>query len=271
MTGFHRDHAPRLRDMRHLAPAAALLAPDFPALRVTPADSLAGREGYAEDFLGDFVVPLPAPTGDLVDDVLPIDEDADGRLDYTHFTVVMSRARRLALFTAVNIDGSASVSVPRGGDPWALDGRIAAEAQAGEALYADNGLDRGHLVRREDPNWGPEATTANLDTFHFTNCSPQMAAFNQRTWLSLEDYVLQNTRRWRERVTVFTGPVFDDADRLYRGIRIPNAYWKVVAFLSDEGDPSATAYMIDQDRWTGWRSPSGRSTPISAASWRSRH
>ncbi|MEG2138217.1 MAG: DNA/RNA non-specific endonuclease, partial [Oscillospiraceae bacterium] len=39
--------------------------------------------------------------------------------------------------------------------------------------------------------------------------------------------------------TVFSGPVFADDDRLYRGIRIPKAFWKVVAYLSDDGKPSA--------------------------------
>ncbi|WP_371705018.1 DNA/RNA non-specific endonuclease [Cupriavidus sp. L7L] len=68
-----------------------------------------------------------------------------------------------------------------------------------------------------------------------------MAGFNQKTWLSLENYILQNTRRWKERATVFSGPVFRDDDRTYRGARIPSAYWKVVAFVSDTGQPSATA------------------------------
>ncbi len=252
MPGFQHGHSPRLADMRFLAPAAApSLAPEpgivAAAPRVTPPDALADRTGYAADFLGDLVVSLPEPGADRLDDVLPVDGKDDGRLDYLHFSVVMSRSRRIAMFTAVNIDGAAGVAVPRTADKWALDGRIPADAQAGEDLYAGNGLDRGHLVRRQDPDWGPDAAKANEDTFHFTNCSPQMAAFNQKTWLSLEDYILGNTQRLRDRVTVFTGPVFGEDDRVYRGIRIPRAFWKVVAFLSDAGAPSATAYMIDQD------------------------
>jgi endonuclease G len=31
-------------------------------------------------------------------------------------------------------------------------------------------------------------------------------------------------------------------------VPIPSAYWKVVAFLGDDGRPSATAYMIEQER-----------------------
>jgi endonuclease G len=163
----------------------------------------------------------------------------------------MSRSRRLALYVGVNIDGAKHVDITRSNETWAYDGRLPNDAQVGEALYASNGLDRGHLVRRQDPNWGDAAQTANVDTFHFTNCSPQMSGFNQKTWLELEDYILDNTQRWKARATVFTGPVFADDDRVYRGVQIPKAFWKVVAYLSDDGKPSASAYMIDQSRELG--------------------
>ncbi|WP_404854351.1 DNA/RNA non-specific endonuclease, partial [Escherichia coli] len=44
---------------------------------------------------------------------------------------------------------------------------------------------------------------------------PQVAQLNQRSWLSLEDYVLQNARSEGFRISVFTGPVFRDDDPLY--------------------------------------------------------
>ncbi len=141
------------------------------------------------------------------------------------------------------------MSIKRTPDKWSYDGRVPLEAQPGETMCGDNDLDRGHLVRREDPNWGTqeEALTANDDTFHFTNCSPQMHAMNAVTWVGLESYVLKNARVWKERVTVFTGPVFGVDDLTYRGVRIPIAFWKVLSFLSDSGRPSATAYMVDQE------------------------
>ena len=244
---FQNDYRPRLADLQPLAvrPAARLM-PEEAGTRVSPPAFFSSRTGYDPDHLGEFVVPLPA-TDSIGADVLPVPGSTGGRLDYEHFSLVMSRSRRLALFTAANIDGAAHQSVPRGGDTWALDGRIPAEAQAGEELYANNDFDRGHLVRREDPNWGPTAAVANRDTFHFTNCAPQLAAFNQTTWLSLEDFVLGNTRRVRERASVFTGPIFRDDDPVYRGVAIPLAFWKVIAFIHDDGRPSASAYMIEQD------------------------
>ncbi|KTB55629.1 endonuclease [Pseudomonas viridiflava ICMP 13104] len=239
-------YRPRLADLKPLTSSSALLEPQaLAAPRTTPASDLKKRKGYADNFLGDFIVPWPSVDEELAPDVYPL-ENTGNRLDYTHFSITMSRSRRLALYVGVNIDGASSVEVKRSKDAWSFDGRLPAEAQIGENVYADNLLDRGHLVRRQDPNWGKEAEVANGDTFHFTNCSPQMGAFNQKTWLELEDYILDNTRRWKSRVTVFTGPVLRDDDRSYRTIRIPSAFWKVVAFLGDDGKPSASAYMIDQ-------------------------
>lgn len=246
-------HRPRLADLRPILESPRLVSN---ALRkqaeptVTPAAQLKNRQGYNSEFLGDFIVPWPTVDAALTNDVYPTD-DADNRLNYTHFSIMLSRRRRLALVAGVNIDGTSPVTIDRGRDAWAYDGRIPSDAQIGEALYADNMLDRGHLVRRQDPNWGPEAQTANSDTFHFTNCSPQMAAFNQKTWLELEDYILDNTRRWKARATIFTGPLLREDDRTYRGVQIPTAFWKVVAFLGDDGKPSASAYMIDQNRELG--------------------
>ncbi|MBI6566348.1 DNA/RNA non-specific endonuclease [Pseudomonas synxantha] len=240
------SHRPRLSDLRPLvALSPTLLEARTATPRVTAAKDLKNRAGYAHDFLSDFVVPWPTVGEPLSSDVQP------KRLDYTHFSITMSRSRRLALYVGVNIDGSKHLDITRSNDTWAYDGRLPLDAQVGEDLYASNGLDRGHLVRRQDPNWGDEANTANFDTFHFTNCSPQMSGFNQKTWLELEDYILDNTQRWKARATVFTGPVFADDDRLYRGVKIPKAFWKVVAYLGDDGKPSASAYMIDQSRELG--------------------
>lgn len=256
------NHRPMIADMVRIGPdsdrsAAAEAAASEAAveraatLRISPPSRFAGRTGFDRDFLAGFKVDLPTPKGAKARDVLQVGDDPSGRLDYMHFSVVMSRSRRMAMFTAVNISGARSESINRENDRWFLDGRIPAEAQLGEDLYAGNRLDRGHLVRREDPNWNPEganeAGIANGETFHFTNCAPQMDVVNQRTWLGLENYILLNSRAWKERCSVFTGPVFGASDLEYRGALIPKAFWKVIAFLSDEGKPSATAYVVQQD------------------------
>lgn len=207
------------------------------------------RRGYEEDFLGPSAahhVPLPKTNGD----VAPIKPaSAKGVLRYTHFSVVISKRRKLALFTAVNIDGSQLRQIPRKGDRWYLDPRLPAKAQTGNELYASNDLDRGHMVRRLDPVWGSqdEATQANEDTFHFTNACPQHKDLNQRTWNDLENYILDNAGARDLKVSVFTGPVLQDDDPEYRDVQLPREFWKVAVLVNDQtGKLSATAYLLSQ-------------------------
>jgi len=221
-------------------------------VQVSKPESFAGREGYQPDFLDGWPIPLPEPQGSLRNDVRPLRRGGDGfELKYEHFSTVQSIARRMPMFVGVNIDGSKERKIVRTSTPWRFDGRLDIADQIGDDVYSEenNVLDRGHMVRREDPIWGPMKTAAqaNIDTFHFTNAAPQMAAVNQRTWLGLEQYILRNTRDDNMAVTVFTGPVFTDDDFPYRGALIPKSFWKVVAVVTDEGRPSATAYEVSQE------------------------
>jgi endonuclease G len=198
------------------------------------------RGGYDTGFLA---VPLliPEPVGSL-------GAVASPELRYHHFSVVMHRARALAMFTAVNIDGRQSQNLVRESDRWIMDPRLPAGEQTGEAVYRDNPLDRGHLVRRLDPAWGPIAKAANDDTFHFTNCTPQHHEFNagQTLWLGLEDYVLKNAVTADLAVSVFAGPVLAPDDPQYRGVALPRQFWKIVAMVRQNGGLSATGYLLSQ-------------------------
>lgn len=204
-----------------------------------------GSIGYDPAFLDNsYTVPLPKLRTDLEQDVALL-KTGGTVLNYTHFSIVMSKSRRLAYYTAVNIYGDQLVKVKRT-NKWYFDPRLEAEYQCGPELYRNSDFTRGHLVRRLDPAWGEAAKKANEDTFHFTNCSPQHRNLNQKTWLELEDYILNNSATFNLKVIVFTGPVFRSDDMLYRGVQIPAEFWKVVVMVKANGTLSATAYLQTQ-------------------------
>ncbi|MFB6527878.1 MULTISPECIES: DNA/RNA non-specific endonuclease [unclassified Streptomyces] len=201
--------------------------------------ALADRTGYDEAFLGP-VVALPLPVRQSIGTVI---------LPYTHFTVVFRPDRRLAAATAVCVEGRELLEdVPRE-DVWRFDPRLPEEQQAGDDLYRNNSLDRGHLVRRFDPVWGPSALAvrAHADTYHFTNAAPRADGFNQgrQLWQGLENHLLDHAAVQDRRLAVLTGPVLHDSDPPYRGIQVPMRFWKVAAFLQD-GVLAAAAYVLDQ-------------------------
>lgn len=91
----------------HAASSAPRTSPVNTQVSEAPsASSLARRQGYADDFLTGFEVPLSVPNDGLRDLCVPTGNGI--RLNYTHSSIVMHMDRRLAVFTAVNIDGPPS-------------------------------------------------------------------------------------------------------------------------------------------------------------------
>ena len=128
--------------------------------------------------------------------------------------------------------------------------RIPKAAQIdGAEFYVPTVFDRGHMVRRLDPVWGMEgaARLANADTHHYTNSCPQVHSFNDATRGNLEDWILSQERSRDSKGSVFTGPIFQESDPMYQRVRVPVAFYKMVAVIDDAiGQLSVTAFEMDQ-------------------------
>ena len=232
------------------------------------------RTGYDENFLG---IPVPMPS---VADLSVVAELNEGGhiIPYAHFSIIMHKQRRLALLTAANVDGSEARRKPEEGrdysrkglgglksgdiEKWRLEPRLDPEFQLPDTFYTkDRGnFDRGHVVRRNDVTWGAdydEVRRANGDTYHVTNCSPQVSIFNQSRrggeWGKLENFILKQAAK--EKLCIFAGPVFDDEnDKIFKGlddkgpvaVQIPSVFWKVI--VSRKGDSLETfGFVLEQD------------------------
>jgi len=225
---------------------------EFIAETEAVASDFRDRRGYNPSFLGEqFAVDLPTVDRNAADVLdFEFDSASETELRYEHFSVVMSRSRRMCFLSACNIDGNQSRKSARGA--WKWDPRIPKAQQIMRECYGPPPrFSRGHMTRREDPGWGSPATAkrGNEDSMHVTNTSPQMQAFNAPIWLALEDYALQHAREDEMKISVFTGPYFaDDDPEMYR-VRIPLTFWKVIAFIHDRtGELCATGYEMNQEK-----------------------
>ncbi|MBO9449926.1 DNA/RNA non-specific endonuclease [Tropicibacter sp. R16_0] len=232
------------------------------------------RMGYDRAFLG-LHVAMPVATND---DDLSRQADGDTELRYHNFSLIMNAKRRLAQITASGVDASEEAKEPEPGftytrrelngftskndrEKWFLDPRIPAGDQLPDKFYNQDrtAFDKGHLVRRDAVTFGTtfeEVQMANGDTFHSTNCSPQVKGFNRSglggIWGKLENDVLEAAAT--NRCVVFSGPVFANDDRDFHGrdlsgdtvVQIPAKYWKMI--VTREGDALRThAYVLEQD------------------------
>lgn len=242
-------------------------------------DGLGEREGYDPNFLelaGGDTIELPELTVKGKKVAAPL-LDGGFELRYHKFSVIMHKERRMALITASNVDWHDSKRKIDGKKPsrdelsgipenvleqWVTDERIMAGHQLPDVFYTEDrgAFDKGHLVRRDDVCWGDsfeDIQMANGDTYHVTNCTPQLSRLNQATkgdfnWGDFENEIQKKTKK--ERVIIFSGPVLEAKDRWFRGrddkgpvrIQIPNRYWKIVVSKGDDG-PEAFGFVFKQD------------------------
>jgi len=238
-------------------------------------DDYDSRSGYDANFLG-VKVPMPRPR---TPSAVARTKDGGRVLHYQNFSVVMHAERRIALFTASNVTAEAKLKKPEKNksysrkslsglgdndqERWFPDPRLGDEFQLPDVFYTrdDGAFDKGHIVRREDVAWGKTYQSlriANGDTYHVTNCSPQVAGFNRSAagkdnWGDLENHVLKGAAS--ERYCQFAGPVLDSGDQVFEGraggtnrvrVRIPTRYWKLIVVKTQDGLASY-AFVQEQD------------------------
>lgn len=233
-----------------------------------------GRTGFDTKFLP---VTVPLPTLKSKTSVSTM-EDGKFIIPYQNFSVVLNKVRRMAYFTASNIDSSKKAKQPEAGkdytrdglgglkendsETWAVDSRIPGAHQLPDRFYNKDrkAFDKGHIVQRDSVCWGKDyaqVQRANGDTYHVTNCSPQTSKYNQSAqgvdnWGDLENEILKQAKT--EKVSVFAGPIFTTSDPEFHGVddfgpvvvQVPRKYWKVI-IAEKAGKLQSFAFVLEQD------------------------
>jgi DNA/RNA endonuclease G (NUC1) len=133
------------------------------------------------------------------------------------------------------------------------DPRLADQAAGTCDDYDEPNFDRGHLAPNAD---FVRSESSMLNTYMFSNMTPQFGNFNRGVWEKLE----ADTRTWTKLAgTVFaiSGAVFDknrdgrrdadrDADRVkpLKRVAIPTQFYKILVRLKPDGSPESLAILL---------------------------
>jgi endonuclease G, mitochondrial len=129
-----------------------------------------------------------------------------------------------------------------------------------EADYDEATYDQGHLTPSDDQS---TSVRAMINTYFYTNMTPQLARFNQVTWRRLEA-VIHDWARPRRPMYIMTGSIMDrdrdgarDPDQaalrvVPRGglpprVAIPSAFYKVVAYRRPGGGLATLSIILPHD------------------------
>ncbi|MGQ3480133.1 DNA/RNA non-specific endonuclease [Paenibacillus sp. TY11] len=161
------------------------------------------NDGFNVNFLGE---KYHIPFSQLRDDIGKSAVEGGKVFPFTHFSIVMNKDRKFAIFGANNTDLEQDLRIDRCND-WHLDDRIGEENQVGDWLYAGGQADlrdRGHLVSRDDVGWGEDAegNDADCDSFCFANIVPQHKKFHATKWGDIEKWIIERTESKDKKLSI---------------------------------------------------------------------
>ena len=228
--------------------------------KLEEATDFSGCKGYQSRFLGTkFNIAIPQPKVELKKFIAKINGTDSTVLKYYTYSTIFHSVRMMPVISAINVDGDPAKRKDNTArkDVWLRDTRLSFDIQLDDNYYRGSGFDRGHMSRREDANWGATAEDAkrNADlTCMYTNACPQVAKINQSSrkglWGILEKVVLETGAEAEQgktaKISVFNGPIFKDTDPVFRGIQVPLDFYKIVLWLTDNGNLKATAFKLSQ-------------------------
>ena len=171
----------------------------------------------------------------------------------TTFSMEYDKSKKHSLWIAFRFDNqSGQTNVGRADEPFDFDPSksIPVENQRERSDFGAKGYDRGHICASADRLYSSEA---NVQTFYYTNMSPQKNSFNTGVWLDLEAKV-QNWGRsntFRDTLYVVKGGTIDKENQIWTYISndktkpVPKYYF--MAILCKKGDTyKSIGFWMDQ-------------------------
>lgn len=213
--------------------------------------------GYDPKFLG-VEIRMPQPKKAIRKEIARL-KDKSIELKYFKHSVIHNALTKMPLISAVNVEGDSAkrLDESKRSDDWLRDKRIDPECQLTDKFYDKSNFDKGHMSRFEDANWADteaDALRNGIFTCFYTNACPQVVDLNRAggLWGKLEKAVLEKGVKKQagkqKRMVVFNGPIFNkEKDRIFKGVRIPMEFYKVIVWLADDGKPKATAFKLSQE------------------------
>lgn len=158
----------------------------------------------------------------------------------TTFSMEYDKSKKHARWIAFRFDDqSGQTNTGRSDEPFDVDPSIPPQFQRERADFGAKGYDRGHICASADRLFSEEA---NVQTFYYTNMSPQKNRFNTGIWLDMEGVVRTwgRSNTFRDTLYVVKGGAIDKENQILEYISgdktkpVPKYYY--MALLCRKGE-----------------------------------
>lgn len=156
---------------------------------------------------------------------IPKTKNSEKIISHTGYSLLYNEKYKQANWVAYELTKEETNKIVERSNKFISDPKVRS-VNAFDKDYKASGYDRGHLAPAGDMGW---SATSMIESFYYSNMSPQLPGFNRGIWKKLEELV----RTWaieNKAVYVVTGPVLAKGLPTigYNKIAVPNYYYKVI-------------------------------------------
>lgn len=146
-------------------------------------------------------------------------------ITHTGYSLLYNEIHEQANWVAYNLTKEETIKRFERNNKFILDPKVKT-GTANDKDYKGSGYDRGHLAPAADMAFS-EVTM--LESFYYSNMSPQLPGFNRGVWKRLEELV----RTWafeNNNIYIVTGPILTKVLSTIgpNNVSVPNYYYKVI-------------------------------------------
>lgn len=174
---------------------------------------------------------------------IPLTKNSRSIVHHFAYSLLYSEAHEQALWVAYELTSKETESIYERSNKFLSD-PLVSSGSAVNNDYKGSGYDRGHLAPAGDMGWSSKSM---IESFYYSNMSPQDPSFNRGIWKKLESLV----RSWAidyDHIYIVTGPILTtNLEEIGpNGVDIPKYYYKVI--LDDTGkDKKAIGFIIPNE------------------------
>lgn len=171
---------------------------------------------------------------------IPATENEKLIVHHTAYSLLYSEEHEQAIWIAYELTSEETDRKFERSDKFLVDNAIKT-GSANDGDYKGSGYDRGHLAPAADMSWSNQTM---LESFYYSNMSPQDPSFNRGIWKKLEELV-RTWARENKSLYVVTGPILSDNLPTIGSnkVSIPTFYYKVLLDYS-QPDVKAIGFII---------------------------
>ena len=172
-----------------------------------------------------------------------------GGKEIVNFSLEYSNVHKHPWWVAFTFDNVTNKKNTGRTEKWGNDPYVDAAYRTYSSDYSDP-YNRGHLCASADRTYSREA---NIQTFYYSNMSPQIVKFNGGVWSNMETSVRKYAEGLGAKDTLYVakGGTLNDNQLLeYTGnhVAVPRYYYMVMVLLKN-GTYKGMAYWIDQKNY----------------------